>query len=85
MKNLPLLILSALLIVPFTGCVNCGSEHRTAYADCGCHDRNHAYAWFCDDGYTFSYDPYNRDMLAPTLALDPMFPPPYIPCYNYNY
>ena len=27
------------------------------------------------DGYSFTYDPYNHDKLAPTLGIDRQFPP----------
>lgn len=84
MKNLPLLLLCASLVAPLTGCVNCEPSAGSSYASgCGCHGQRSTYDWYCrNDGYSFNYDPYNRDMLAPTLGLDPMFPPPYIPACN---
>lgn len=31
--------------------------------------------WGSGDGYSFNNDPYAHDALAPTLGLDPLFPP----------
>ena len=79
MKTLISLIVCAPLALTLTGCVTADRDNGHERASDGDSHRTH-HQWYCDDGYTFSYDPYNRDMLAPTLGLDPMFPPPYIPC-----
>jgi len=31
--------------------------------------------WGSGDGYSFNNDPYAHDAMAPTLGLDPLFPP----------
>ena len=35
----------------------------------------------CRDGYSFTNDPANPDVLAPVLGLDPEFPPAPLPFY----
>jgi hypothetical protein len=77
MKTLTSLILCASLAPALMGCVTADRDNEHARTS---HRDSHDYCR--GDGYSFSYDPYNHDMLAPSMGLDPQFPPAYLPCQN---